>query len=96
MSDLRALLSRPYVLEVLDALSTGPLTAAALVRLVHTGRRTIRLTLHALAVEGLVARQHGGSWDTRPDPDTRFTLTPAGHALVNHLWQPDVWADLYG
>ena len=96
MADLRELLSRPYVLEALDVLSAGPLTTAALVRLVHAGRRTVRDTVHSLAVEGLVGRHDGGSWDTRPTPDTRFTLTPAGRALVDRLWQPDVWTDLYG
>lgn len=88
------LLSRPYALEVLDALGAGPLTVAALVRLVHAGRRTVRHTLYTLAVEGLVARHDGGSWDTRPAAETHFALTTAGLTLVDRLWQPDAWADL--
>jgi DNA-binding IclR family transcriptional regulator len=88
------LLSRPYALEVLDALGAGPLTVSALVRLVHAGRRTVRQTLHTLAVEGLVCRHDGGSWDTDPAADAHLALTAAGHALVDRLWQPDAWADL--
>ncbi|MFC0433834.1 GntR family transcriptional regulator [Kutzneria buriramensis] len=88
------LLSRPYTLEVLDALGAGPLTVPALVRLVHAGRRTVRNTLHTLAVEGLVSRHDGGSWDTRPAADACFALTATGHALVDRLWQPDAWVDL--
>lgn len=90
------LLSRPYVLEVLDSLAAGPLTVAGLVRQVHAGRRTVRRTLHSLAVEALVRRLDGGSWDALPNPDTRFALTAAGRALVDDLWQPDAWTDLYG
>jgi hypothetical protein len=96
MADLRELMSCPYVLEVLDALGSGPLAVAHLVRLVHAGRRTVGHALHALAVEGLVGRHDGGSWDTRPSAETRFALTAGGHALVEELWRPDVWTDLYG
>lgn len=88
------LLSRPYVLEILDALSAGPLTVTALISEVHAGRRTVLLTLRGLAVAALVGRHDGGSWDTRPTPDTRFTLTAAGRALVEELWQSDAWIDL--
>ena len=90
------LLSRPYVLEVLDALAAGPLTVTGLVHQVRAGRRVVRCTLHSLAVEALVGRHDGGSWDTLPNSDTRFTLTAAGRALVDELWQPDSWTDLYG
>jgi DNA-binding HxlR family transcriptional regulator len=88
------LLSRPYVLEILDALSAGPLTVTDLIREVRAGRRTVLLTLRSLAVAALVGRHDGGGWDTRPTPDTRFTLTAAGRAFVDELWQPGAWIDL--
>ncbi|HEV8556494.1 MAG TPA: hypothetical protein VGR06_08885 [Actinophytocola sp.] len=70
------LVSQPYVVEVLDALSTRPWTRQQLGRMLHVRRCRLMVALRALAAHGAVRRRdHQGSWDG-DDPTSTETSSP--------------------
>ena len=91
-----ALISRRYVVEVLAQLSEGPHTLRALHRSCPGTRRELHDALRALAAAAAIRRKGpGASWDNRRGDDSAYTLTTAGHRLVEHLSDLDTWTDAY-
>jgi hypothetical protein len=91
-----ALISRPFVVEVLAALQESDHTLDSLRRCCRTRRRGAMAALRALTAAGAVARRGAaGSWDLPDRDDTRYTLTVAGHRLVDELGDVDRWVDAF-
>ena len=74
--NLRELVSHPHVVEVLDALSHGPMTLAEISSIVSARRRVLARRCGLLPPRGLVTRNHTGSWDT----DAPVAGTPSSGA----------------
>jgi len=90
------LVSRPYVVEVLDALMCQPVTQHRLRRVLRLRRSRLTVALRALAAYGAIRRgdQHG-SWDGRDPAPTLYELTDIGRGLLDLLQQMDVWDSFY-
>jgi DNA-binding HxlR family transcriptional regulator len=93
-TNLRDLVSHPHVVEVLDALSDGPMALADLVHRTHAGRRGIATALRTLGARGLVSKSRAGSWDTKAPAGTVYRLTVRGRAIVDVLSRFAVWASI--
>jgi len=90
------LVSRPRVVEILDALTQSPMTRRALARHVHAGGRTVCTGLRALAAHAAVQRGSlGGSWDCAGPATARYELTGHGRRLVDRLSRLEEWTALY-
>ncbi len=95
-ADVVRLVSQPYVVEVLDALSDRPMTRERLLRLLRVRRSSLAAALRALAAHGAVRRRdRHGSWDGRDGASTVYELTDIGHRLIELLKRVDVWDALY-
>jgi DNA-binding HxlR family transcriptional regulator len=91
-----ALIRRPYLAEILAALDQRPHTLASLRRTTGAPRRPAVAVLRALASHQAIIRHSGtGSWDTIGGRQVRYQLTTAGHALINQLFDVDVWRAAY-
>jgi len=90
------LVSRRYVVEVLDALTDRPSTQRELCRVLRVYRRPITVALRALAAHGAIRRiNHEGSWDGRDPAAARFELTDTGHGILDLLNRLEVWDAIY-
>ena len=85
-------ISHPYVVELLDALSEGPMVLGQLQSRVRAGRRAVVAALRVAAANGLVARSDGGSWDVLAPGRRLYRLTDRGLRLVQKLSSLAVWA----
>jgi DNA-binding HxlR family transcriptional regulator len=94
MRDVRELVSHPYVVEVLDALSGGPMTLADLRASVPSARRGLTVALRILAAHGLVAAAGGGSWDNIARGNTVYLHTDRGQALFETLSRMSAWTTM--
>jgi DNA-binding HxlR family transcriptional regulator len=94
-SNLRELVSHPHVVEVLDALTHGPMTCAELTSHVHVGRRGLAAALRLVAVWGLVTRNDNGSWDTDAAVDVIYRHTDLGRLVVEALSRFSTWTTMY-
>ena len=93
---LRALISRPYAVEVLDALSGSPLSRDEVCALLPLGHRGAARVLQDLAAEGVVTRfGAAGTWDSPDTGSTRYTLTAVGRAAVRDLSTLAMWNRLF-
>jgi DNA-binding HxlR family transcriptional regulator len=93
MRDVRELVSHPNVVEVLDALSDGPMTLADLRASVPSARRGLA-ALRILAAHGLVSAADGGSWDNIARGNTVYRHTDRGRALFETLSRLSVWTTM--
>ena len=92
---LRELVGHRHVVETLDALSNGPVTAAAVRRRIGGGRRRgLAAALRTIAAHGLVGMDPPGSWDAPASRDTLYTLTDRGRAVIATLSRLSVWTAL--
>jgi len=83
VANLRELVSHPHVVEILDALSHGPMTFARIRTHVHAGRRALVVALRLVAARGLVTKNDNGSWDSdAPLMSSTDTLTSAGGSWI--------------
>jgi len=80
--NLLELISHAHVLEVLDALTDGPMTLGDLSTHVHAGRRGLAAALRIVGARGLVTRNDSGSWDTEPPADAVYRHTDLGRVVV--------------
>ena len=85
-------ISHPYVVELLDVLSEGPMALGDLQSSVRAGRRAVVAALRVAAVHGLVARSDGGSWDVLTPGRRLYRMTDRGLRLVQKLSSLEVWA----
>jgi DNA-binding HxlR family transcriptional regulator len=89
--NLRELVNHPHVVEVLDALTHGPLTFADLRSRVRTGRRGLTAALRIVGARGLVTKSDNGSWDADPPADAVYRHTDLGRQVVEELSKFSVW-----
>ena len=85
-------ISHQYAVELLDALSEGPMVLGQLQSRVRAGRRAVVAALRVAAANGLVARSDGGSWDVLVPGRRLYRLTDRGLRLVQKLSSLAVWA----
>jgi len=93
--DMLELVSHAHVLEVLDALTRGPMTRADLGTHAHAGRRGLAAALRLLGARGLVTRNDHGSWDTDAPADTVYRHTVIGRVVVEALSCYSLWTAMY-
>jgi DNA-binding HxlR family transcriptional regulator len=93
--NLRELVNHPHVVEVLDALTHGPMTFADLRSRVGTGRRGLAAALRLVAARGLVTRTDTGTWDTEPPADALYRHTDLGRQVIEALSRFSVWTAMY-
>jgi DNA-binding HxlR family transcriptional regulator len=93
--DLLELVSHAYVLEILDALSRGPMTLADLTTHVHARRRGLAAALRLVGARGLVTRNDNGSWDVDAPVDTVYRHTDLGRVVVEALSCYSLWMTMY-
>jgi DNA-binding HxlR family transcriptional regulator len=90
-ANLRELVSHPHVVEILDALSRGPMTLASMRTHVHAGRRALVVALRLIAARGLVTRNDYGSWDSDASADVVYRHTEFGRQVVESLSSYSMW-----
>jgi DNA-binding HxlR family transcriptional regulator len=95
LARLRALVGQRHVLEILDALSDGPVTTAGLAVAVPGARRRLPDTLRILAADALITTDDTGSWDERVAATREVRLSERGRHTVRLLCSSAVWAALY-
>jgi DNA-binding HxlR family transcriptional regulator len=94
-SDLRELVSHRYVVEVLDALSHGPMTLADIRSSIHAGRRELAAAVLLVAARGLVTRNDTGSWDTDAPVHAVYRHTDLGRAVFESLSRFSFWTTVF-
>jgi DNA-binding HxlR family transcriptional regulator len=91
VANLRELVSHPHVVEMLDALTQGPMTFASMRTQVHTSRRALVVALRLMAARGLVTRSDNGSWDGDVSADVVYRHTDVGRRVVETLSRYSTW-----
>ena len=92
---LRELVSHPHVVEVLDALSNGPMTLADIRSQVPAGRRALTMALRLVAARGLVTRDDAGSWDADAPTHVVYRYTDLGRLVFASLSRFSFWTTLF-
>src|ERR1700704_261807 len=92
---LRALVSHRYVIEVLDALSNGPMTLADIRSSIHGGRRELAAAVRLGAARGLVTSKDTGSWGTDAAVDATYRHTDLGRAVFELLSRFSFWTTVF-
>ena len=93
-ANLRELVSHPHVVEILDALTDGPMTFASVQAHVHAGRRALAVALRLIAARGLVMRNDNGSWDSDTPADIVYRHTDIGRRVVETLSRFSIWTTI--
>jgi DNA-binding HxlR family transcriptional regulator len=93
--NLREVVNHPHVVELLDALSFGPMTFEDLRVRARTGRRGLAAALRVIAARGLVASTDNGSWDTQPRAEAVYRHTDLGRRVFEALSRFSVWTAMY-
>jgi DNA-binding HxlR family transcriptional regulator len=93
-ANLRELVSHPHVVEILDALSHGPMTFASMRTHVHASRRALVVALRLVAAGGLVMRNDYGSWDGGAPADVVYRHTDVGRRVVEALSRYAMWTNI--
>jgi DNA-binding HxlR family transcriptional regulator len=91
VANLRELVSHPHVVEMLDALTQGPMTFASMRTQVHASRRALVVALRLMAARGLVTRSDNGSWDGDVPADVVYRHTDVGRRVVETLSRYSTW-----
>ena len=94
VANLRELVSHPHVVEILDALSHGPMTFAHIRTQVHAGRRALVVALRLVAARGLVTKNDNGSWDSDAPADVVYGHTDVGRWVVDTLSCFAMWTNI--
>jgi DNA-binding HxlR family transcriptional regulator len=87
--------SHAYVVQVLDALTNGPMTFAGIRSQVHGSRRGLAVAMRLVAARGLVTRNENGSWDVDQPVDALYRHTDLGRLVVETLSRSSVWTTIY-
>jgi DNA-binding HxlR family transcriptional regulator len=93
-ANLRELVSHPHVVEILEALSLGPITFASMRTHVHAGRGALVMALRLVAARGLVTRNDNGSWDGDAPVDVVYRHTDVGRQVVETLSRFSMWTNI--
>jgi DNA-binding HxlR family transcriptional regulator len=93
--ELRELVSHPHVVEVLDALSHGPMTLAGLRSTVPARRRGLATALRLLAARGLVTRSDAGTWDVYAPHHAVYRHTDLGRMVFASLSSFSFWTTIF-
>jgi DNA-binding HxlR family transcriptional regulator len=93
-ANLRELVSHPHVVEILEALSLGPMTFASMRTHVHAGRGAVAMALRLVAARGLVTRNDNGSWDSDAPVDVVYRHTDVGRRVVETLSRFSMWTNI--
>jgi DNA-binding HxlR family transcriptional regulator len=93
--DLIELVNHAHVVEVLDALTRGPITYTDLRAQVHARQRALVAALRLIGARGLVTRTDNGSWDTDPPDDVVYRYTDLGWVVVEALSCYSLWTAMY-
>ena len=94
VASLRELVSHPHVVEILDALSHGPMTFADIRTHVRAGRRALVVALSLVAARGLVTKNDNGSWDSDGPADVVYAHTDVGRRVVDTLSCFATWTNI--
>jgi DNA-binding HxlR family transcriptional regulator len=94
VANLRELVSHPHVVEILDALSHGPMTFASMRTHVHARRRALVVALRLVAARGLVTKNDNGSWDSDTPADVVYRHTDVGRRVVETLSRFGMWTNI--
>ncbi|BBY65115.1 hypothetical protein [Mycolicibacterium helvum] len=92
---LRELVSRPYLVDVLDVLTAGPMTIAQMQSALPGARRAVVQVLRDLVVTGLIVGGTPGSRDGMGSYDERYQCTARGRSVVALLSRFSIWTALY-
>ena len=92
--ELRRLVSHQHVVEVLDVLAAGPMTAAQLSAALPRGRR-LTSALRELVISGLVTGDIPGTRDGVAPANERYQHTERGRVILGLLSNFSVWNSLY-
>jgi hypothetical protein len=92
--DLRELVSHPHVVEILDALTHGPMTFAMMRKQVHASRRAVMVALRLVAARDLVTWNANGSWDSDEPADVVYRHTDVGRRVVDTLSNFSMWTNI--
>jgi DNA-binding HxlR family transcriptional regulator len=95
VNNLCELVNHAHVVEVLDALSSGPMTFRELRARIGAGRRGLLAALRVVGARGLVARSEDGSWDIAPSVGAVFRHTDLGGQVFDALARFSVWTAMY-
>ncbi|WP_406238604.1 hypothetical protein [Nocardia sp. NBC_01009] len=95
LASLRELVSHRYIVEILDALSNRPHTAAELTAITTGRHRALAQALRVAASHGLVTNDCRGSWDGAIPATDIIRLTDRGMRAVELLSNLSVWTALY-
>jgi DNA-binding HxlR family transcriptional regulator len=95
VKSLCELVNHAQVVEVLDALSYGPMTFRELRTRVGAGRRGLVTALRVVGARELVTQTDYGSWDTSPPADAVFWYTDLGRQVIEALSRFSVWTAMY-
>lgn len=95
MPNLRELVNHAHVVELLDALTHGPMTFAALQPHVRTSRRALAAALRLVGARGLATRTDNGTSDTEPRVDAVYQHTDLGRRVTEALSRFSVWTAMY-
>jgi hypothetical protein len=95
LDHLRELVSRPYLVDVLEVLAAGPLTIAQMRSALPGSRRALLRVLRDLVVAGLVTGGMPGSRDGLGSNEEPYRHTARGQAVVALLSRFSVWTTLY-
>jgi len=93
-ANLRELVSHPHVVEILDALSHGPMTFASMRKHIHARRRALVVALRLVAARGLVTRNDNGTWDSDAPVDVAYRHTDVGREVVESLSRFSMWTNI--
>jgi DNA-binding HxlR family transcriptional regulator len=93
--ELRLLVSKQHVVEVLDVLAAGPMTAAQLSAALPRGRRRLTSALRELVISGLVTGDIPGTRDGVAPANERYQHTERGRVILGLLSNFSVWNSLY-
>ena len=93
---LRELVSRPYLIDLLDVLEGGPLTIEEMRFALPGARRRLVRALRDLVAAGLVIGGAPGSRDALGSDDELYQHSERGRATVELLSRFSVWTALYG
>jgi DNA-binding HxlR family transcriptional regulator len=86
--------SHPQVIEILDALSHGPMTVASMRAHAHAGRRALAEAVRLVATRGLVTRNDDGTCDIDASADVVYRHTDVGRRVVEMLSHFSVWSTI--
>ena len=95
VKNLCELVNHAHVVEVLDALSCGPMSFRELRSRIGARRWQLAAALRVVGARGLVTRTENGSWDAAPAVAALYRHTDLGRQVFDALSSFSVWTAMY-